>query len=135
MHSIQHLLIYNKCNHMLNIADLNIYLYQKNTFNQVFWLLVTCTHFQHPDKHTSTPLVQSVESVTRGRDIRIADIPGTTTIIDGYKIYSSTVVPARHQDINVFCGVLMVFQDIYELVSIFKKDMWNVLQSVEKRLP
>ena len=29
MHSIQHLLIYNKCNHMLNIADLNIYLYQK----------------------------------------------------------------------------------------------------------
>ena len=46
MYSIQHLLIYNKCNHMLNIADLNIYLYQKkNTFNQVFWLLVTCTHF------------------------------------------------------------------------------------------
>ena len=33
MHSIQHLLIYNKCNHMLNIADLNIYLYQNNTFN------------------------------------------------------------------------------------------------------
>ena len=31
MHSIQHLLIYNKCNHMLNIADLNIYLYQKKT--------------------------------------------------------------------------------------------------------
>ena len=30
MPSIQHLLIYNKCNHMLNIADLNIYLYQKN---------------------------------------------------------------------------------------------------------
>ncbi len=25
---------------MLNIADLNIYLYQKHTFNQVFWLLV-----------------------------------------------------------------------------------------------
>ena len=45
MYSIQHLLIYNKCNHMFNIADHNIYLYQKNTFNQVFWLLVTCTHF------------------------------------------------------------------------------------------
>ncbi len=28
MHSIQHLLIYNECNHMLNIADINIYLYQ-----------------------------------------------------------------------------------------------------------
>ncbi len=32
---------------MINIADINIYSYQqkKNTFNQVFWLLVTCTHF------------------------------------------------------------------------------------------
>ena len=45
MHSIQHLSIYNTCNHMLNIVDLNIYVYQKNTFNQVFWSLVTCTHF------------------------------------------------------------------------------------------
>jgi hypothetical protein len=28
MYSIQHLLIYNNCNHMLDIADLNTYLYQ-----------------------------------------------------------------------------------------------------------
>ena len=40
MYSIQHLLIYNKCNHMLNIADLNIYLYQKTHLIKCFgcWL-------------------------------------------------------------------------------------------------
>ena len=36
MHSIQPLLIYTKYNHILNIANLNIYLYKNNTFNQMF---------------------------------------------------------------------------------------------------
>ena len=59
---------------MLNIADLNIYLYQKK----------------------KTHLIKCFGCWLHARISRIADIPGTTTIIDGYKIYSSTVVPARH---------------------------------------